>query len=74
MLRVDRSVLANSDIGAMVLNKDQAGAGFNRVAGVDGNFRFGNLGLGAYVVKTAASTSSASQAFKTARASRVCFA
>ena len=53
-VRVDRSVLANSDIGVMFLNKDQAGTGFNRVAGADANFRFGNLALGAYAVKTMA--------------------
>jgi hypothetical protein len=53
-VRVDRSLLANSDIGVMLLNKDQAGAGYNRVAGVDGNFRFGQLAVSAYAVKTAA--------------------
>ncbi|HUR33836.1 MAG TPA: DUF5916 domain-containing protein [Vicinamibacterales bacterium] len=53
-VRVDRSVLANSDIGVMLLNKDQAGGGYNRVAGVDGNFRFGQLAMGAYAVKTLA--------------------
>jgi hypothetical protein len=53
-IRFDRAVLANSDIGVMLLNKDQAGEGYNRVAGVDANFRFGQLSLGAYGVKTAA--------------------
>ncbi|MGE3957070.1 MAG: DUF5916 domain-containing protein [Vicinamibacterales bacterium] len=53
-LRIDRAVLANSDIGMMVLNKDVSGAGFNRAAGVDANFRFGQLAMGAYAVKTAA--------------------
>ena len=32
-LRLRRDILANSDIGAMVLNKEEAGAHFNRVAG-----------------------------------------
>ncbi|MFN7916594.1 MAG: DUF5916 domain-containing protein [Vicinamibacterales bacterium] len=53
-VRIDRAVLANSDIGVMLLNKDAAGAGFNRAAGVDANFRFGQLSMGAYGVKTAA--------------------
>ena len=53
-LRIDRAVLANSDIGVMLLNKDAAGAGFNRAAGLDANFRFGQLAMGAYAVKTAA--------------------
>ena len=53
-LRLDRAVLANSDIGVMLLNKDSEGAGFNRVAGVDANFRFGQLSMGGYAVTTAA--------------------
>ena len=40
-LRVRRDILANSDIGAVLLNKEADGPGFNRVAGVDANFRFG---------------------------------
>lgn len=53
-LRVNRAVLANSDLGLIILNRDAAGAGFNRAAGVDANFRFGQLSMGAYAVKTAA--------------------
>ncbi len=54
-VRLDRPLLANSDVGVMLLSKDVRGAGSNRVAGVDGNFRFGQLALGAYAVKTVAS-------------------
>ena len=52
-IRVRRNVLANSDIGVMVLNKDTAGPSFNRVAGADANFRFlSNLNVNALVAKT----------------------
>ena len=51
-LRVRRDFLANSDIGAMLLNKEEAGSGYNRVAGVDANFRFGYLSLNSYAAKT----------------------
>jgi hypothetical protein len=51
-VRVRRDVLANSSIGAIVLNKEEAGAGFNRVAGVDGNFRFGDLLLTGWAAKS----------------------
>jgi hypothetical protein len=39
-LRLRRDVLAQSDIGVLVLNKETAGAHFNRVVGADANFRF----------------------------------
>jgi hypothetical protein len=39
-LRLRRDVLAQSDIGVMLLNKDASGAHFNRVVGADANFRF----------------------------------
>lgn len=39
-LRLRRDVLAQSDIGVMVLNKETSGAHFNRVVGADANFRF----------------------------------
>ncbi len=42
-LRLRRDILTNSDVGAVLLNKDEAGAGYNRMAGVDANFRFGFL-------------------------------
>lgn len=39
-LRLRRDILANSDIGVMVLNKDASGSAYNRAAGADANFRF----------------------------------
>jgi hypothetical protein len=51
-LRLRRNVLAQSDIGAVLLNKDDTGPDYNRVAGVDGNFRFGYLTLNGYLAKT----------------------
>ena len=48
-LRVRRDLFANSDIGAVLLNKEVDGPAFNRVAGVDANFRFGpSVSLNAY--------------------------
>jgi hypothetical protein len=51
-LRLRRDILANSDVGAVLLNKDENGPRYNRVAGVDANFRFGFLSLNGYVAKT----------------------
>jgi hypothetical protein len=51
-LRLRRDILANSDIGAVLLNKEENGPGYNRVAGVDANFRFGFLAVNGYVAKT----------------------
>ena len=51
-LRVRRDVLANSDIGAIFLNKEQVGPHYNRAAGADANFRFGFLSANALVAKT----------------------
>ena len=39
-LRLRRNLLANSDIGVMLLNKDPRGGGDNRAFGADANFRF----------------------------------
>ena len=39
-VRLRRNVLANSDVGVMVLNKDPSGPAYNRVVGADANFRF----------------------------------
>jgi hypothetical protein len=39
-LRLRRDILAQSDIGVMLLNKDENGPHFNRVVGADANFRF----------------------------------
>ncbi|MBI1875288.1 MAG: carbohydrate binding family 9 domain-containing protein [Acidobacteria bacterium] len=52
-LRLRRDVLANSDIGLLVLNKDSSGPRFNRVVGADANFRFfRKLDLTGYAAKT----------------------
>ena len=51
-LRLRRNILSNSDIGAVLLNKELGGPHFNRVAGVDANFRFGFLTLNGYTAKT----------------------
>jgi hypothetical protein len=51
-LRLRRDVLANSDIGAVLLDKEVMGPGFNRLAGFDANFRFGNLQLNGLAAKT----------------------
>jgi hypothetical protein len=39
-LRLRRDLMANSDIGVMVLNKEKRGTGYNRAVGADANFRF----------------------------------
>ena len=39
-LRLRRNILANSDVGVMMLNKDPRGADHNRAFGGDANFRF----------------------------------
>jgi Domain of unknown function (DUF5916)/Carbohydrate family 9 binding domain-like len=52
-LRLRRNVLANSDIGVMVLNKDESGLQYNRVIGADANFRFfRNLNVNGSATKT----------------------
>jgi hypothetical protein len=51
-VRLRRNVLANSDIGVLVLNKDGGGV-YNRVLGTDANFLFfQNLNVNGYVVKS----------------------
>jgi len=51
--RLRRNVLANSDIGAIILDKELSGPGFNRLAGADANFRFGtNVQLTAFAAKS----------------------
>jgi uncharacterized protein DUF5916/cellulose/xylan binding protein with CBM9 domain len=53
VLRVRRDILANSDVGAVLLNKEEFGPHFNRVAGVDANFRFGSfLTVTGYTART----------------------
>src|SRR4030095_944639 len=51
-LRLRRDVLANSDIGAVLLDKELAGPAFNRLAGFDANFRFGNLTMNGLAART----------------------
>ncbi len=51
-LRLRRDILANSDIGAVLLNKEQGGPGFNRMAGVDANFRFGYFTMNGFAART----------------------
>ena len=51
-IRVRRDILTNSDIGAVLLNKDDAGPSYNRMAGVDANFRFGFLTLNGVVARS----------------------
>ena len=51
-LRLKRDVLANSDIGAVLLDKEVAGPAFNRLAGFDANFRFGDLTMNGFAAKT----------------------
>ncbi|MBI4487387.1 MAG: carbohydrate binding family 9 domain-containing protein, partial [Acidobacteria bacterium] len=53
VLRLRRNVLANSDVGFIVLNKDLSGSDYNRAAGIDANFRFfRNLLVNGAVAKT----------------------
>ena len=51
-LRLRRDILGNSDVGLVLLDKEEQGPGYNRVAGVDANFRFGFLNLNGYAAKT----------------------
>ncbi len=51
-IRLQRSVLANSDVGVIFLDTEATGEASNRVGGIDANFRFGRLSLGAYAVTT----------------------
>ena len=52
--RVKRNILANSDIGAIFVNRQASeGGDYNRAAGVDANFRFGqNFTVNGYLAKT----------------------
>ena len=52
--RLRRNILANSDIGVMLVNKElQDSRHFNRVVGVDANFRFGRaLNLYSFLSKS----------------------
>ena len=55
-LRLRRDILANSDVGVVLLNKEQSGPGYNRMAGVDANFRFGFLTMNGFAAKTVSPT------------------
>jgi hypothetical protein len=50
--RLRRDVLANSDVGAIFLDKELNGPRFNRLAGVDANFRFGDLQVTGFGAKS----------------------
>lgn len=51
--RVRRNILANSDIGIMMTNKEVSGADYNRVLGTDANFRFGQaFSIDGYLAKS----------------------
>jgi hypothetical protein len=54
VVRVKRDILANSDIGAIFVNRQASSGGdFNRTIGADANFRFGqNLTANGYLAKT----------------------
>ena len=51
-LRLRRDILTNSDIGAVLLDKEVSGPHYNRVAGIDANFRFGYLNVNGYVTRS----------------------
>ena len=53
--RLRKNILANSDIGVMITNKEVQGSShYNRAYGADGNFRFGRYtNVNTYIAKTA---------------------
>jgi hypothetical protein len=52
-VRLRRNVLANSDVGVLVLNKEESGPRYNRLAGADANFRFfRNLNVNGMIART----------------------
>ncbi len=51
--RLRRNVMANSDVGIMLTNKEVEGPHYNRVLGADANFRFGQaLSINGYLAKS----------------------
>ena len=52
--RLRRNILANSDIGVIMVNKKEFGSGhYNRALGTDANFRFGqSLQINSYLAKS----------------------
>ena len=56
--RLRRNILANSDIGIMMTNKEPSGSAYNRVIGGDANFRFGQaVTVNGYLAKSYSSLS-----------------
>jgi hypothetical protein len=51
-VRLRRDILANSDVGVILLDKEESGPHYNRAAGFDANFRFGYLNLNGYLAKS----------------------
>jgi len=51
-VRIKRDILANSEVGVVLLNKEQDGPAYNRMAGVDANFRFGFLQVNGFLAQT----------------------
>ena len=65
-LRARRNILANSDVGVMVLNKEVDGPTYNRLAGADANFRFfQNLNVNGMLAKTVSPDASSARAAAT---------
>jgi hypothetical protein len=51
--RIKRNIFANSDVGAIFVNRQGHGDDYNRAAGLDGNFRFGqSYTVNGYLAKT----------------------
>jgi len=52
--RVRKNIMANSDVGLMITNKETEGSShYNRAYGADGNFRFGRYtNINSYIAKT----------------------
>jgi len=60
VVRLRRSLLTSSDVGFMVVNREETSAGaggFSRAAGVDANFRFARLQVNGYAALTDARVS-----------------
>jgi len=53
VVRARHNVLQNSDVGAIFLQRQSTGSGdFNRVGGIDANFRFGALSVNSFLAKS----------------------
>jgi len=51
-LRLRRDIFANSDVGAVLLDKEVNGPAFNRLAGLDANFRIRNMQVNGFAART----------------------